>query len=75
MMHLDKYNILVMPTADGCWAWCLTFGMYPTLAYGDVLRDKVSYEDVVFGVLILAWKHSMGLPVQKKFSPLPGVAA
>ena len=50
----DKYIVFVFPTADGYWSWVMALGGHPTLAYGDVKREKASYDDVLFGVLILA---------------------
>lgn len=72
-IHTNKYNVLILPTADGYWSWQMSFGGYPTLAYGDVNREKTAYLDVLFGVLVLAWKHSLGESIQKKWGKLPGI--
>lgn len=73
MIHVDKYNIFICHTADNCWSYVMNFGGHPTVAYGDVGQDKASWDDVLWAVMLLAWEHSCGGYVEKKYPRLPGL--
>lgn len=69
------YEILILPTSDKCWAWAIRGGGSPyTIAYGGFPQEDASYTDILFGVMILAWSHSQGCSLEKKWgwSPPPG---